>query len=123
MVWYSHLFKNFPQLVVIHTVKGFNAEAQSVLVSLLCFLAVSPPFFSVSFSLCVSPCILVGLFISLCIPQPPAPSLLLSGAFYSPLFSVPALLALDRLRRDEQAFPTRGPVSTLTHPDCSPLSS
>ena len=55
----------------------------------------------VSFSLCVSPCILVGLFISLCIPQPPAPSLLLSGAFYSPLFSVPALLALDRLRRDE----------------------
>ena len=70
MLWYSNLFKNFPQLVVIHTVKGFNAEAQSVLVSLLCFLAVSPPFFSVSFSLCVSPCILVGLFISLCIPQP-----------------------------------------------------
>ena len=24
MVWYSHLFKNFPQLVVIHTVKGFS---------------------------------------------------------------------------------------------------
>ena len=24
MVWYSHLFKNFPQLVVIHTVKGFG---------------------------------------------------------------------------------------------------
>ena len=23
MVWYSHLFKNFPQSVVIHTVKGF----------------------------------------------------------------------------------------------------
>ena len=22
MVWYSHLFKNFPQFVVIHTVKG-----------------------------------------------------------------------------------------------------
>ena len=21
--WYSHLFKNFPQFVVIHTVKGF----------------------------------------------------------------------------------------------------
>ena len=55
MVWYSHLFKNFPQLVVIHTVKGFNSEAGSVLLSLLCFLAVSPPFFSVSFSLCVSP--------------------------------------------------------------------
>ena len=24
MVWYSHLFKNFPQFVLIHTVKGFN---------------------------------------------------------------------------------------------------
>ena len=24
MVWYSHLFKDFPQFVVIHTVKGFS---------------------------------------------------------------------------------------------------
>ena len=24
MVWYSHLFQNFPQCVVIHTVKGFG---------------------------------------------------------------------------------------------------
>ena len=24
MVWYSHLFKNFPQFVVIHTTKGFG---------------------------------------------------------------------------------------------------
>ena len=24
MVWYSHLWKNFPEFVVIHTVKGFN---------------------------------------------------------------------------------------------------
>ena len=24
MVWYSHLFQNFPQLIVIHTVKGFR---------------------------------------------------------------------------------------------------
>ena len=24
LVWYSHLFKNFPQFVVIHTVKGFG---------------------------------------------------------------------------------------------------
>ena len=23
MVWYSHLFKNFPQFVVVHTVKVF----------------------------------------------------------------------------------------------------
>ena len=30
MVWYSRLFKNFPQFVVIHTVKGFSVvnEAQ-----------------------------------------------------------------------------------------------
>ena len=24
MVWYSHLFQNFPQFIVIHIVKGFN---------------------------------------------------------------------------------------------------
>ena len=24
VVWYSHLFKNFPQFIVIHTVKGFG---------------------------------------------------------------------------------------------------
>ena len=24
VVWYSHLLKNFPQFVVIYTVKGFN---------------------------------------------------------------------------------------------------
>ena len=24
MVWYSNLFKNFPQFIVIHTVKGFG---------------------------------------------------------------------------------------------------
>ena len=24
MIWYSHLFKNFPEFVVVHTVKGFG---------------------------------------------------------------------------------------------------
>ena len=24
VIWYSHLLKNFPQFVVIHTVKGFG---------------------------------------------------------------------------------------------------
>ena len=24
MVWYSHLFQNFPQFIAIHTVKGFG---------------------------------------------------------------------------------------------------
>ena len=40
MIWYSHLFKNFLQFVVIHTVKGFgivnNAEVD-VFLELSCF--------------------------------------------------------------------------------------
>ena len=24
VVWYSHIFKNFPQFIVVHTVKGFG---------------------------------------------------------------------------------------------------
>ena len=40
MVWYSHLLKNFPQLVVIHTVKGFSVvnEAEvDVFLEFSCF--------------------------------------------------------------------------------------
>ena len=40
MVWYSHLFKNFPQFVVIHTVKGFglvNKAETDVFLELSCF--------------------------------------------------------------------------------------
>ena len=29
MVWYYHLFKNFPQFVVIHTVKGFGIVSKA----------------------------------------------------------------------------------------------
>ena len=29
MVWYSHLFKNFPQFVVMHTVKGFDVVSKA----------------------------------------------------------------------------------------------
>ena len=29
MVWYSHLFKNYPQFVVIHTVKGFSIVTEA----------------------------------------------------------------------------------------------
>ena len=29
MVWYYHLFQNFPQLVVIHTVKGFGTVSKT----------------------------------------------------------------------------------------------
>ena len=40
MVWYAHLFQNFPQFVVIHTVKGFgivNKEEIDVFLELSCF--------------------------------------------------------------------------------------
>ena len=40
MVWYPHLFKNFPQFVVIHTVKGLSVvnEAEvDVFLELSCF--------------------------------------------------------------------------------------
>ena len=40
MVWYSHLLKNFPQFVVIHTVKGFgiiNKAVVDVFLELSCF--------------------------------------------------------------------------------------
>ena len=40
MVWYSHLFQNFPQFVVIHTVKGFgivNKAEADVFLELSCF--------------------------------------------------------------------------------------
>ena len=42
MVWYSHLFQNFPQLVVIHTVKGFsivNKAEVDVYLELSCFFS------------------------------------------------------------------------------------
>ena len=29
MVWYSHLFKNFPQFVVIHRFKGFGTVSKT----------------------------------------------------------------------------------------------
>ena len=40
MVWYSYLFKNFPQFVVIHTVKGFgivNKAEIDVFLEISCF--------------------------------------------------------------------------------------
>ena len=40
MVWYSHPFKNFPQFVVIHTVKDFgiiNKVEVDILLELSCF--------------------------------------------------------------------------------------
>ena len=40
MVWYSYLFQNFPQFVVIHTVKGFGIVGKAeidVFLELSCF--------------------------------------------------------------------------------------
>ena len=40
MVWYSHLLKNFPQFVMIHTVKGFsvvNEAKVDVFLEFSCF--------------------------------------------------------------------------------------
>ena len=41
MIWYSPLFQNFPQFIVIHTVKGFgvvNEAKVDVFLELSCFL-------------------------------------------------------------------------------------
>ena len=40
MVWYNHLLKNFPQFVVIHSVRGFgivNKAEVNVFLELSCF--------------------------------------------------------------------------------------
>ena len=40
MVWYPHLFRNFPKFIVIHTVKGFgmvNKAEVDVFLELSCF--------------------------------------------------------------------------------------
>ena len=40
MVWYAHIFQNFPQFIVIHTVKGFgivNKAEIDVFLELSCF--------------------------------------------------------------------------------------
>ena len=40
MLWYSHHFQNFPQFIVIHTVKGFgivNKTEADVSLELSCF--------------------------------------------------------------------------------------
>ena len=40
MVWYSHLLNNFPQFIVIHTVKGFGIVDKAeiyVFLELSCF--------------------------------------------------------------------------------------
>ena len=46
MVWYSRLFQNFPQFIVIHTVKGFdivNKAEIDVFLELSCFFLFDDP--------------------------------------------------------------------------------
>ena len=62
MVWYSHLFKNFPEFVVIHTVKGLSVVNEAdvdVFLEFSCFyydpmdvgnlISGSPAFFKSNF--------------------------------------------------------------------------
>ena len=40
MIWYAHLFQNFPEFILIHTVKGFgivNETEIDVFLELCCF--------------------------------------------------------------------------------------
>ena len=40
MVWYSHIFQNFPQFVVVHIVKGFGIVSKAevdIFLELSCF--------------------------------------------------------------------------------------
>ena len=66
VVWYSHLFQNFPQFIVIHTVKGFgivNKAEIDVFLELSCFfddpvdvgnlVSGFPAFSKTSFTLCL----------------------------------------------------------------------
>ena len=46
MIWYSHLLKNFPQFVLIHTIKGFglvNEAEVNVFLELSCFCLFDDP--------------------------------------------------------------------------------
>ena len=65
VVWYSHLFKDIPQFVVIHTVKGFsivNEAEVDVFLELSCFfddptdvgnlISGSSAFFNSSLNIC-----------------------------------------------------------------------
>ena len=41
VVWYSHVFQNFPQFIMIHTIKGFgivNEAEVDVFMELSCFI-------------------------------------------------------------------------------------
>ena len=55
VVWYCHLFQNFPEFVVVHTVKGFGivnkAEVDILLVIVICPDHPLKPFLKFAFKL------------------------------------------------------------------------
>ena len=61
VVWYSHLWENFPQFIVIHTVKGFgivNKADIDVFLELSCFFddPAAAPAAAKSLQLCLTLC-------------------------------------------------------------------
>ena len=61
VVWYSHLLENFPQFIVIHTVKGFgivNKAEIDVFLELSCFFddPAAAPAAAKSLQLCLTLC-------------------------------------------------------------------
>ena len=79
VVWYSNLFQNFPQCIVIHTVKGFgivNKAEIDVFLELSCFF--------------YDPVMSTPLLINKCKLNPPcAPSLLPESLSFVQLFANP----------------------------------
>ena len=58
VVWYSHLFQNFPQFIVIHTIKGFgivNKAEIDVFLELSCFFIFFFTYGNVYLSVLLSP--------------------------------------------------------------------
>ena len=56
VVWYYHLFQNFPQSSVVHTVKGFgivNKAEIDVFLELCCFLMIQQMLSIVLWFLCL----------------------------------------------------------------------
>ena len=55
MVWYSHLLKNFPQFIVIHTVKGFGIVNKACLLDAI--------YSQYKMSMCVRVCVCVSCLV------------------------------------------------------------
>ena len=63
VIWYSHLFKSFPQFAVIHTVKGFSTVNEAIYIYLLLFGNLHSVGYIFSFLLCLSLLFFLKLFV------------------------------------------------------------